>query len=299
VVDQDYLLLKRQLINLAHVLKSILWIILEIFIFLVIAILVGSIVGLIGLKILRPVAVISDGSLNPYTDIAVLAAIYFVKVIAFKIPELELGFTRQGIISDNVRGWALGFILVGIGALAMWLFGQVQIQGFDTRFYLFFGFIIFFIVQSFAEEVVFRSFLIPMIRQHLGTLSALIISSLLFAFVHLMNPNVSWPGVVNLILGGLFMGLLFLKYKNVWAPTGFHASWNFVQSAFLGFPVSGHETYSLVDLQETGNDYITGGAFGYEGSLVSIAIIIIATVYILKTDKALYQSLFEPVHHTT
>ena len=221
-----------------------------------------------------------------------------MKVIAFKIPEVELGFTKQGFVKDNLKGWLLGLVAVGLGALIMFLFGQIVINGYDTRWTLFVGFILFFIIQSFAEEVVFRSFLIPMIRQHMGTLAALLISSLLFAFVHLMNPNVSWPGVVNLILGGVLMGLLFLKYKNVWAPTGFHASWNFVQSAFLGFPVSGHDTYSLVDLQETGNDFITGGPFGYEGSIISIMILLVTIIYLLKTDKALYQSLFESVHHS-
>lgn len=246
--------------------------------------------------------------INPYSllireylpaSIGLITAIAFVKIIIFEIPEHELGFTKQGLVSDNLRGWLFGFLLVGAGALLMFLLGQIQIDGYDTRMYLFLGFILFFIIQSFAEEVVFRSFLIPMIRQHLGTLTALIISSLIFALVHLTNPNVSWPGVVNLILGGVLMGLLFLKYKNVWAPTGFHASWNFVQSAFLGFPVSGIDTYSLVDLKETGNDYITGGAFGYEGSLISISILIIAIIYLLKTDDTLYQSLFEPVHHSS
>lgn len=272
-----------------------------------IALIAGILLGLIVQGLFDPPQKLLDNSLNPYSDlfrgylpgaIATITAIYFVKVIAFKIPEVELGFTKKGLISDNLIGWLLGFFAVGVGTLIMYFFGQVEVDGYDTRMYLFLGFVLFFIIQSFAEEVVFRSFLIPMIRQHLGTLEALVISSLLFAFVHLMNPNVSWPGMINLILGGLLMGILFLKYKNIWAPTGFHASWNFVQSAFLGFPVSGHDTYSLVDLQETGNDYITGGAFGYEGSVISITILILIIIYFLKTDKALYRSLFESVHHS-
>lgn len=244
--------------------------------------------------------------INPVTELVqyylpvtfiLLLTTYIVKVFFFKIPEIELGYTDKRIVKDSALGWGLGLLLVGVGFVILYLFNQVEINGVDYSPYFFFGFILFFIVQSFSEEIIFRSFLIPMIQNRIGTLAALIISSLLFFVVHLGNPNASWMGMINLICGGLLMGLLFLKYKNIWMPTGFHASWNFVQSAFLGFPVSGLEIYSLVELEETGNDYITGGAFGYEGSLISIIILLITITYLLKTDKALYQSLFEPVHH--
>ena len=226
-----------------------------------------------------------------------LVSTYIVKGVIFKIPEVALGFTDRGVVKDSILGWGLGFVLVGVGFVLLYLFGQVEVEGLDFSPFFFFGFILFFIVQSFSEEIIFRGFLIPMIQYRLGTMTALIISSLLFFAVHLGNPNASLLGMINLICGGVLMGLLFLKYKNIWMPTGFHASWNFVQSAFLGFPVSGLEIHSLVDLEETGNDYISGGAFGYEGSLVSIIILILTIIYLLKRDTQLYRSLFEPVHH--
>jgi len=226
-----------------------------------------------------------------------LVATYIVKVMIFKIPEVALGFTDRRVAKDSLLGWGLGFLLVGVGFVLLYFFNQVEVMGIDFSPYFFFGFILFFIVQSFSEEIIFRGFMIPMIQYRIGTMAALIISSLLFFVVHLGNPNASILGMINLIFGGLLMGLIFLKYKNIWAPTGFHASWNFVQSALLGFPVSGLEIYSLVDLEETGNDYISGGAFGYEGSLISIIILILTIIYLLKSDQRLYRSLFEPVHH--
>lgn len=293
--------------DLRDIFKQSLFSLLEIIIFICIAIFIGLIVGGFGYMLLG--APTDSGlGMNPYTElvmnylpqtIAVLAAAYFVKVIAFKIPEESLGFAKFGLIKDSLKGWVLGFLLVGIGFILLLISGQIDLLGYDLNLSFFVGFILLFIVQSFSEEVVFRSFLIPMLQYRLGTLAALVISSLLFFVVHLMNPNASWLGMVNLFFGGLLMGLLFLKYQNVWAPTGFHASWNFVQSAFLGFPVSGHDTYSLIEHQEVGNDLITGGAFGYEGSIVSVIILVITIIYLLKTDQKLYRSLFEPVHHFT
>lgn len=291
-----------------NILVQSLFVLLEFFIFVVIA-------GAFTFAYFRFVGSVGDASgtvasidINPITELVqyylpitfiLLLTTYIVKVFFFKIPEVELGYTNRRVVKDSALGWGLGFVLVGGGFLILYVLNQVEVNGIDYSPYFFFGFILFFIVQSFSEEIIFRSFLIPMIQHRIGTLAALIISSLLFFVVHLGNPNASWMGMINLIFGGVLMGLLFLKYKNIWMPTGFHASWNFVQSAFLGFPVSGLEIYSLVDLEETGNDYISGGAFGYEGSLISIIILVITIAYLLRTDKALYRSLFEPVHFSS
>lgn len=278
---------------------------LELLTFIVIAAILGVVIFLLGDFFLAPFVTSNNLELDPYSMLVneylpatfvLLTATYIVKVLIFKIPEVALGFTNRRVIKDSSIGWGLGFVLVGVGFVLLYIFDQIEIEGVDFIPFYFFGFILLFIIQSFAEEIIFRGFLIPMLQYRIGTMAALIISSLLFFVVHLSNPNASPLGMINLICGGFLMGLLFLKYKNIWAPTGFHASWNFVQSAFLGFPVSGIEIHSLVDLKETGNDYITGGAFGYEGSLISIVILILCIVYLLKTDLRLYQCLFEPVH---
>lgn len=230
--------------------------------------------------------------------IGVLLALFIVKLYIFPIEELKLGFTKHKLTRDLGIGWVYGMVLVGIGFIILYVFGQLEILGSDWESKVFFGFLALFLVQSFSEEVVFRSFLIPAIEQRLGTFAALNISSILFFVLHLSNPNASGLGMINLFFGGILMGLLFLKYRNVWVPTGFHASWNFIQSTLLGFPVSGHDTYSYIELRETGHDYITGGPFGYEGSIISIAILIVSIVILLIKDDALYNRLFKPVHHS-
>ena len=276
--------------------KRIGLLILEIFIFLVVAIFIGVlIVAFLSLGD-GYVADYDPSFMDPYHQlmsnflpqtIAVSAALIFVKRICFPLSEEKLGFSSYRIFKDSYIGWGYGLLLVGFGFLLMLIFQLVAVRGVDWNLSLFVGFILLFIIQSFSEEVIFRAFLIPTIEEKFNLFWALIISSIVFALVHLSNPNVSPVGVINLIIGGFLMGLLFIKYQNIWAPTGFHASWNFVQSAFLGYPVSGIDTYSFIELEETGPDILSGGKFGYEGSLISVAIILISIIWIILKDDRL------------
>ena len=103
-----------------------------------------------------------------------------------------------------------------------------------------------------------------------------------FMSIHFLNTGITLMGSLNLAIGGFVMGLLFIIYRNVWAPTGFHMAWNFLQSTILGFEVSGHKTYSWLLLNDKGSDFFTGGDFGYEGSIFSILFLLLCSIYLWK-----------------
>ena len=75
------------------------------------------------------------------------------------------------------------------------------------------------------------------------------------------------------------MGQLYLFTQNIWAPFAMHAIWNFLQSTVLGFAVSGMETYRVLQLEISGPEWLTGGDFGIEGSLLSVLFILAAIIY--------------------
>lgn len=126
---------------------------------------------------------------------------------------------------------------------------------------------------------------------------ALVISSIVFALVHTTNSNVSVVGIVNIFLAGLLLGLLFIKYGSVWVASGLHFSWNYVQSTILGFNVSGEKTYNMIEIEEVGNDLITGGAFGFEGSLLSVIFLLGLILCYLKKDDGVRKRLNIGQHH--
>ena len=114
---------------------------------------------------------------------------------------------------------------------------------------------------------------------------ALSLSSLVFMTIHLLNPNVSFLSVVNLFLAGIVLGIYYLHKSNLWLPIGMHLTWNFFQGPIFGFEVSGIETKSIINQSIGGNEFITGGSFGFEGSIVATILILIMIVYLDRKYK--------------
>lgn len=131
------------------------------------------------------------------------------------------------------------------------------------------------------EEIMFRGILYRIIEQSLGTNLALVISGLFFGFAHAANPNAEWTSIFNIALAGILLGLMYSYFRSLWFVTFFHAGWNFTQ-VFFGCPLSGTEDfmkYAYFNSQQTGNDLISGGAFGPENSVIALIFIFLLSMY--------------------
>ena len=105
---------------------------------------------------------------------------------------------------------------------------------------------------------------------------ALIISSLLFAVMHLANANVTVLSFVNIFLAGVLLGIYYVHKRNLWLPISLHFSWNFFQGPIFGFEVSGVDVTGVIIQDIHGPDLITGGTFGFEGSVIATLLMVIA-----------------------
>jgi hypothetical protein len=62
----------------------------------------------------------------------------------------------------------------------------------------------------------------------------------------------------------------------------FHVAWNWVQGCLFGLVVSGQRSVpTLINLQTTGPDVVTGGAFGPEGGLAVTAVFLVGIALVL------------------
>lgn len=123
-----------------------------------------------------------------------------------------------------------------------------------------------------AEEVLFRGLLLRDIEIWTGSWIALAASSLLFGLTHIIGPGASWWDAALVTLeGGVLLGALCVATGGVWNPIGFHVSWNLVQGGVFGVAVSGNEWSGLLVAHPRGPAWVSGGAFGIEGSLVTLA----------------------------
>jgi hypothetical protein len=66
------------------------------------------------------------------------------------------------------------------------------------------------------------------------------------------------------------LALAFVATRKLWLPIGLHIAWNFTQGGLFGLPVSGISTPGLLGSHLSGPAVFSGGAFGVEGSLITV-----------------------------
>jgi membrane protease YdiL (CAAX protease family) len=124
--------------------------------------------------------------------------------------------------------------------------------------------------SDFLEELLFRGALFRIVEEWLGSWASVVISSAVFGFVHLLNPEATMTGAIFIsIEAGLLLAAAYMLTRRLWLGIGFHISWNYTQSAVFGGVVSGGVAEpGLFKTVITGPDLITGGSFGLEASLI-------------------------------
>lgn len=122
------------------------------------------------------------------------------------------------------------------------------------------------LVAALAEELIFRGYLLAVLRDSLGWGAALAVTSVAFGYAHGANPGASTQALVLVMLAGLFLGAIVAVMRSLYAAWLAHFSWNWTMAVLLHIPVSGVETatpdYRTID---SGPDWATGGAWGPEG----------------------------------
>lgn len=121
------------------------------------------------------------------------------------------------------------------------------------------------------EEMIFRGVVFQRIRDGLGPVLALLLTSVHFVLVHMNNPAMTGTiriiAMLNIFVASLAFGLAYLRTGSLALPIGLHVFANVVQGPVLGFGVSGTQTPHMLTQHLTGPEWLTGGAFGLEASV--------------------------------
>tara|TARA_Y100000748_G_scaffold207424_1_gene173757 strand:- start:780 stop:1649 length:870 start_codon:yes stop_codon:yes gene_type:complete len=192
----------------------------------------------------------------------------------------SIGLEFSGYKDDFISGLLIGFglIVIGFGILLIFNFisiASLQFSFIDQLFYL-----CLFAVVSLNEEIAMRGYILQNLSSSFNKYIALALSSLVFMVMHIGNPNMSAIPLFNLFLAGLFLGIYCIHRKNLWFPIGAHFTWNYFQGPVLGFEVSGNVVDSIFIQSLAGSDLITGGQFGFEGSIILTTFMIIGIIYL-------------------
>ena len=202
-----------------------------------------------------------------------------------KRPIRTLGFYRENFLISLLKGFGLGLALFLLTLLGLVALGQYSLESIHLNPYSLTFVVLtipFWILQGTTEEVVARAWLLPQLASRTNLKLAILISSVLFTLLHVGNSGLTPLSLVNLFLFGVAMALYLLKTDTVWGVAGIHGAWNFAQGNLFGVLVSGQSSgTSIMKFIPQGNqDWLSGGSFGIEGSIVSSIILFLLILYL-------------------
>ena len=142
-------------------------------------------------------------------------------------------------------------------------------------------------IPAAAEEALLRGYPLQALGEAWGVGRALLVTSIAFALAHLSNPGITPLAVINIGLAGLWLGLVWVRTGSLWWATGAHLGWNWGSAYIADLPVSGLELFDApyYEASMSGPDWLGGGAFGPEGSVLATLTLGAASWWCWKTHR--------------
>ncbi len=211
-----------------------------------------------------------------YATAVGLAIASLVDYIVFERKRWIIGFTMDRLTSDFSKGMVAGFLtLITIYAI-VYLFGGHKLVGvaFDKEAILIWFVIC--LVVALSEEIFIRGYVYGRLRYLFSGLVASVISSGLFAALHIFRAGFTLTAFTTLFFAGIMYAFMREKSGALWLPVGFHFAWNYT-SGILG--IWRGEQLVLITESSQGT-LIHGGVYGIEGSIVTALLFLILTAVI-------------------
>ena len=187
----------------------------------------------------------------------VMAGLFFLILTAFDLIEFN-GFNFGE--ADSLAGQPFDYIsfisVMSIGSLTIILFEHIMV--------------------GYWEELVFRGYVFQNMIDGMGLKISILISCVIYGLVHFTNPNASLLSTAIIMLFGFLRIYGYLATKMLWLSMGMHMGWNYFQGPIFGFAASGREMATLINQTAAGPNWLSGGDFGPEGSILIIPIILFA-----------------------
>lgn len=194
----------------------------------------------------------------------------------------ELAF--KGSPAEFGNGLLLGTGLFTVTIGILWVIGCYHVTGMNNWFMLVesLGMAV---LSGFVEELMMRGIIFRITEESVGTWIALVLSAFLFGAMHLGNPHATVTSAAAIALeAGLLLGACYVLTRRLWFAIGLHLAWNFTQGGIFGVAVSGTTPKGILQSTLSGPDFLSGGGFGAEASIV--AVIVCVTGFIVVIMKA-------------
>lgn len=179
--------------------------------------------------------------------------------------------SMPGLAREWAIGAACGAGLYTASAATLMLLGIYKVEGINSPMLLLPA-LAMVIKSGIFEELIFRGVLHRSVESVFGSWAGILVSSLAFGLVHMLNPVATIGGAIYICIeAGLLLSAAYLVTRRLWICMGIHMSWNYFQSAVFSGAVSGTAAEPVL-LRATmkGPELLTGGSFGMEHSIVAL-----------------------------
>lgn len=141
-----------------------------------------------------------------------------------------------------------------------------------------------------VEEMVFRGFILNLLKEKYNIKIAIILPSLIFGLLHIIGIPFNILTYMQIIFAGTLVGIMFslisIKENNILSSSLVHSFWNiFIIGGILniGTEFNKYSIYNYV--LKNKNILFTGGEFGIEISIISIVSYMIVIYLVFKSLK--------------
>ncbi|MCB0701700.1 MAG: CPBP family intramembrane glutamic endopeptidase [Candidatus Kapaibacterium sp.] len=241
-----------------------------------------------------PLLIFPSGFLFTNILTAIGLTVISISLLAFRAGSafnaFGLQFDKFAII-DFLKGFiiviSMNLIFIILGLISGYEFRlSNDFSLLDYKSFLFISSYIF--LMAYLEEIIFRGIVFQTLRERFGDFIAILLLSIFFSLAHYSNPNISNMGLINIILAGIMLSVLYITTESLWLPISVHFFWNLNQQVLLGSNISGiNFDIKIFELTAIGNEYswFFGGQFGIEEGALTTILLTILTVISFRINR--------------
>jgi len=191
-------------------------------------------------------------------------------------------------------GWAIALACVlpmtAAGGIAISLSTQRSNWGWLLADAAYFAF------AALAEEIAFRGYGFQSFVRAVGPLGASLGFAAMYALVQQLVPGSSRASFAVAVVSTLLLSTAYLRTRALWMSWGLNFGWKASRALLFGLTVNGVGTHShLVEGDPMGPFWLTGGAFGLDGSWLAFIVLLAALPVVFRITRDLNYRYNAPV----
>lgn len=238
----------------------------------VVAVLIGQAIGKLG---------IPDIGISAISGILYIIFIYLcVWILSEKVLGIKIKFCRITNVSIKPIWFIVALILpITVSGVYLLMPGDIVDISMNSSeiWYTVVDAVVFYgLAAGVAEELVFRGIIMTALERCWNKYIAIIIPSVIFALSHIIGADLDFMSIVQLLIAGTLVGIMFclITYESgkVWNGVIVHILWNIIiVGGIMHIGVKPNEYFLFNYVLDNQSFLITGGDFGIEASIISIA----------------------------